>query len=612
MWIEILWFIWMGEIGATWFFLQAESSKNLIEKIWAVVTPAGLIVLSNWALFCVKPQLNLKNILTGKSNFQFFKWNFWLPQGSFQFLIWAVIISAPAGWGAVKFLRWLRKKNREGAEAAFKKKERMFDNPRVEKFNRVGYNPQEYFKDKEEYFVGLYTIGKKKTREPVYTNQEVLTQHVQVLGPSGTGKTTSLLSFIAQAVQKKVPVIFVDGKGEVDVILKIKVLCPQMKLFSPTLPQYSNTYNPLLSSADPNKIASLLQIGMHIERPGEARYFSDVQKEFLGTLLPLFTATGKKFNFIDILEFMIHRGVRKNLVYPLLKDTLYQTEMEALVENYSRKEEELRGLRANINTWFVQDTNLSPFINSYSSEINIRDIMQNGGAVLFSFSGAVESHRALGKMVLADIFHAVMERHASLSRHNFVLMILDEIGLYISEATGGFISTARSANIGCIFSHQATAQLKISDLGEKLAEIISTNANSTLLFRTIQEAGDFSEKWGTKQSIQRTEQIEEDVILSEKISKMGTLKPTDEQITHANLLRNLQRGQAVWKSLEHEGIPLNLGELPIDINKARFEEINHHNEEGNGLNLRKKRIEQNITDTEDEEKKDGEEKPGGI
>lgn len=612
MWIEVLWFIWMGEIGVTWFFLQKESSKNLIDNIWAVIFPAGLIASFNWVLFCVKPQFNLKNIFTGKSSFQFFKWNFWLPQGSLHFLIWAVIISAPAGWAVVKFLRWLRKKNIESAEAAFKRKERMFDNPRIDKFDRVEYNPREYFKDNEEYFVGLYTIGKKKTRVPVYTNQEVLTQHEQVLGPSGTGKTTALFTLIAQAIQKKVPVIFVDGKGEADVVLKMKVLCPQMKLFSPALPQYSNTYNPLLSTTDPNKIASLLQIGMHIERPGEAKVWSDVQKEFLGTLLPLFTATGKKFNFIDILEFMVHRGVRKNLVYPLLKDTLYQTEMESLIEKYSKKEQELIGLRANINTWFVQDTSLASLINSYSSEVNIRDVMQDGGVVLFSFSGAVESHRALGKMVFADIFHAVMERHASLAKHRFVLMVLDEIGLYISEATGGFISTARSANVGCVFSHQATAQLKISDLGEKLAEIISTNANSTLLFRTIQEASDFSEKWGTKQSIQRTEQIEEDVILSEKISKMGTLKPTDEQITHANLLRNLQRGQAVWKSLEHEGIPLNLGELPIDKNKAMLERISHYNEEENGLNLRKKRIEQGITDDDEEEKKEGGEISEGI
>lgn len=323
--------------------------------------------------------------------------------------------------------------------------------------------------------------------------------------------------------------------------------------------------------------------------PGEAKVYTDIQKKFLATLLHIFLETGQKFNFCDIVEFINHKEAR-DIVYAYIKDDFYKNEMLIFLARLSKNERELIGLATVLDQLFVSDDKISELINTYEPHISIRKILQEGGAVLFSFSAGMkaQTNEALAKMVLADIANAVGERHASLNQeHKFAMIILDEFGQYVSESFDKFISTARSANVGCILSHQTNAQLETYFSKDRLARVVRENTAGKIIFRQSEEASFWAECFGTKQSVKRTEQVETGPLLTERISTMGSLREVDEFIIHPNVLRKLQTGQAVWKFKDSLPEVISLGLYSEKFDKVEFEKVEH--QKGEGLDLREKR-----------------------
>src|SRR6185369_4815482 len=51
-------------------------------------------------------------------------------------------------------------------------------------------------------------------KEPVLVPLDQITTHVAVLGSTGSGKTTAALAIIEQLLEREVPVLLVDRKGD--------------------------------------------------------------------------------------------------------------------------------------------------------------------------------------------------------------------------------------------------------------------------------------------------------------------------------------------------------------------------------------------------------------
>jgi len=472
-------------------------------------------------------------------------------------------------------------------EFMFKHKIRLFET-KEEEIKKINYDVKEYFV-KDRFFIGL-----NKNKKPIYLSPTDLTTHIQVVGPSGVGKTVSTLFPLAvQCLLQGYPLIFVDGKGDAKLKTQLYAFCKRMGIkmyfFDTLQPDYSHTYNPLVGSTDPNELTNLLAVGLNLNAPGEAKVYTDIQKKFLLTLLHLFIQTGKKFNFCDIVEYVNHREAR-DIIYQYLSDHFYKNEMIVFLSRLPKKEKELINLSTILDQMFVSDEKIFVLVNTYEPDIDIRRILREGGAVLFSFSAGMkaQTNEALAKMVLADIANAVGERHAAFEQnHKFAMIILDEFGQYVSESFDKFISTARSANVACILSHQTNAQLETYFSKDRLARVVRENTSGKIIFRQSEEASFWAECFGTKQSVKRTEQVETGALLTEKISTMGSLREVDEFIIHPNVLRKLQVGQAVWKFKDQLPEIVSLGMFNIDSKDVKFEKVEHRM--GEGLNLREKR-----------------------
>jgi type IV secretory pathway TraG/TraD family ATPase VirD4 len=485
-------------------------------------------------------------------------------------------------------------------ELAYKHKIRLFES-KEDEFKKFSFDVKEYF------VKGKFFIGLNKNKKPIYLSPTDLTTHIQVVGPSGVGKTVSTLFPLAvQCLLQGYPLIFVDGKGDAKLKTQLYAFCKKMGIkmyfFDTLQPDYSHTYNPLVGSTDPNELTNLLAVGLNLNAPGEAKVYTDIQKKFLSTLLHLFVETRQKFNFCDVIEFINHKEAR-DIVYQCITDDFYKNEMIIFLSRLSKNERELIGLATILDQLFVSDEKIFMLINTYEPDIDIRRILREGGAVLFSFSAGMkaQTNEALAKMVLADIANAVGERHASFEQnHKFAMIVLDEFGQYVSESFDKFISTARSANVACILSHQTNAQLETYFSKDRLARVVRENTSGKIIFRQSEEASFWAETFGTKQSVKRTEQVETGAMLTEKISTMGSLREVDEFIIHPNVLRKLQVGQAVWKFQDQLPEVISLGMFNVDTKDVKFERVEH--KMGEGLNLREKRKCLVVIDTNKEQK----------
>ena len=496
----------------------------------------------------------------------------------------------------------------------FKLKLRMFTGKGSGDYKRIPVDIKAYLKP-DRYFLGL-----TEEKAPVYLTDSDIVTHIQVVGPSGVGKTASVLfPLAAQALEQGKSLVFIDGKGDSQLKSTLQKFCASkgrnMFFFDPLQPETSHTYNPLVSSSDPDEITNILAVGLNLDAPGEAKVYTDIQKKFLATLLHLFMNIGRKFNFVDIIEYINH-PVSRNIVHGLVKDGFYIEEMNVFLSRLSKNERELIGLSTVIDRLFVSDQHISEIINTYQPDIDIKTVLGFNAAVLFSFSAGKKAatNEALAKMVLADIFNSVGERHANRNKHDFVMIILDEFGQYVTESFDKFISTARSANVGCVLSHQTNAQLETNTGRDKLARVVRENTSTKVIFRQAEEASFWSEMFGTKSAMKRTEQVETTRFLTEKISTMGSLREVDEFLIHPNRLRQLDVGQAVFKRKAEPPVILSTGLYPVEGVDVESKLVGHNF--GEGLNLRQRRIgmcaEYVLKHSQPEKTETGNDKTGGV
>lgn len=442
---------------------------------------------------------------------------------------------------------------------------------------------------KSDYFIGLDGLG-----APVRITQTDLTRNVQVVGPPGTGKSILLFNFAIQAIQKGKGVCFVDGKGDMSFLNMLQAyfgndpVFKGFRFFTPLHPEMSHTYNPLISIEDPGELADMLANGLNLNVPGPGKVYSDTQKAYLLFLFNLFLATGKKFNFADLMTFTDYPDIREH-VYGLVGNRQLIDDIEHFFKRLKANQPELLGLTTQIQKLFCADPVISSLVNTYASDIVIKDLFEKKQFCLFSLSAGkkAETNEALAKMVISDVANAVGERMARPAHENdFVQLILDEFGQYVPPSFDKFITTARGANVGCILSHQSNAQLVTREGVDRLAGIVRECSNTTVLFKQAEEADFWARVLGTRASLKRTDVIEKSEFFTEKKSEKGSLREVEEFLIHPNRLKTLEVGQVAFRIADQLGKLVSIG--MFNLPKSLMMRLSpDHKPEAEGLNLRK-------------------------
>lgn len=483
-----------------------------------------------------------------------------------SFMIWKktayiFLISSAMFLGQFFWIRYIRPKVRvffrERIKQSFHTKDQRFIRMYKKPFNIVTYI------QKERLEANGFFIGKTaKDNVPIYLKKESICRHIQVVGPTGTGKTESVLKPISfQNAYLGHPTIFIDGKADVGLIKTFnKVFSNEKdrKFFSfNTLDieedrrydvlETSNTCNFLSQLESPETLTDMLSQALEMESNSDADFYFKTQKAFLLHLFRLFLDTKKQFTFIDIVEFINYEDCRKQ-AYEFAKATNCLESIKDIRHYLSTLKKgypELLGLKTTLEELFVSDSTVSKLVNTYNSDINIKKSLKNNDFLLFSLSSGnrYRSNSAIAKMTVSIINNFVGEKQGH-QKKPFWMIVLDEFGQYPSKSLEPLITTARSSNTAMILSYQNAAQL---EKYRGLQEIITSNSDTKIIFQTLDDADFWSRYMGTIESSKRTNPVEKDVFATEKILGVSSIREVDEFLIDPNGFRNLRQGQAILK-----------------------------------------------------------------
>ena len=326
-------------------------------------------------------------------------------------------------------------------------------------------------------------------------------QHLQVVGPTGSGKTALLTNLIAQDIQAGRGVILIESKG--DLFNAVLDRVPKERLHDVVLLDVNDTDYP---------------VGFNILQGSPYVVAADIQRLF-DHLYPQ-DARGVRVRqgfYHLILTLMMSRGVSSSMTFadlgPLALPTADQQEFSDRVVRGVDHIEELAGWWHDITAMSKtqRETYFKPLadriwqlsgrrsirniIGQSASTIDLRDVIRNKKILLVNLGRATQGTDTaglLGSILLNSVWSSVQGGAADPT--NPTMLYLDELQdfLNLPIAPADMFAQARSLGLAMTVAHQFLNQLT-----RELQDATQNNARSTVVFQTsADEARRFAKQFG--------------------------------------------------------------------------------------------------------------------
>ena len=378
-------------------------------------------------------------------------------------------------------------------------------------------------------------------KKPVYIPDNC--KHCFVCGTTGSGKTVALSNFIKHGAEIKLPMLVVDGKGDMGngSILEItKQFCKGQKLYIINLadPVNSAKYNPF-KNASPTMCKDML---INMTEWSEEHYKLNTER-YLQRLIILLNQNGIPLSFKTIINYM-SVGKFNSLSSNLLKSEIIS------------KDEHLLNLEISESCGKIAQSASARFSTIAESEfgsifdengIDIYTAIKENAVILFVLNPLLypEISPLMGRLVLIDAKQAVNKCFNSGLKRAF--FIFDEINSYVSTALIDLINKSRSANITSILATQSLSDLDFA-CNEAFKEQIIENTNNYIVLR--QNSAVNSEHWanilGTRATIDVTYQLQQRGRFETSDTGLGSARRTREFIYHPDDIKNLSVGKGIF------------------------------------------------------------------
>lgn len=393
-----------------------------------------------------------------------------------------------------------------------------------------------------------------KRTEPWLLAREHRERHMQIVGPTRSGKSQLLLSLCAQDMKIKRPVFLMEAKGDVgdfqqfSRLAKLAGRAQDLRYFNPSDPQ-SMTFNPIrpIPGQDPTSVANQISraIGREPGGGGDSEYFKSVDYARIQTMAEVFMATGRAFTLKDAFYYFEYEECRKK-AYSLCPDKA----LVALAERqFDGKSADTSALTALLRPWI--SGRLGQLLNSYEPQIRLEDIFKRDRLAYFAIPvGHLQVlANSLGRMVVAGLLAVAFKRQRMTRKPHPASVILDEFPEFATPVFASFIATVGSAKFWTIFSHQDLGQLRkvVGIDPDVFFSALYSNSSGCKVFFNLPHPEDaelIARAAGTVAAIKTTEAVE-----SGLFGDVGTgrksLREVEEFVAHPNVLRSLPPGVAV-------------------------------------------------------------------
>lgn len=383
-------------------------------------------------------------------------------------------------------------------------------------------------------------------------------KHCFVCGTTGSGKTVALANFVQHATDKELPLLLVDGKGDLGTgsLLEITRQFAQrnQKLYVINLsdPLHSDKYNPF-KNASPTICKDML---INMTEWSEEHYKLNTER-YLQKLVLMLSQADISLSLKTIIQY-------------IPTDRFNKLSMELVKAEIITKQEHTLNLEISKSSGKIAESACARFSTIAESElgilfdengIDIYTAIKENAVILFVLNPLLypELSPLMGKLILIDAKKAVSKCFGTDLERAF--FIFDEINSYASTALIDLINKSRSANITCVLATQSLSDLDFS-CGEAFKEQVIENVNNYIVLR--QNSAVNAEHWanilGTRATIEVTYQLEQQA-RNTNTTGLGSARRVREFLYHPDDIKALKTGKGFYLSRDS-----NI-HCPVTINK---------------------------------------------
>lgn len=311
-------------------------------------------------------------------------------------------------------------------------------------------------------------------------------RHTYVIGASGTGKSTLLLSMIAQDLEAGNGLAVLDPHGDLidDVLTHIPADRVQdVIVFDPADESFPVGFNVLSAHSELER--TLLSSDLVAVFKRLSTTFGDQMAAVLGNAVLAFLEHPSGGTLVDLRRFLIDKSFRAEFLEGVRDDQV--------VSYWQEEFPLLRGLPhapllTRLNT-FLRPKLVRHMVAQRDDRLGMREIMDDRRILLARLSqGGIgeENAHLLGSLLVSRIAQAAMSRQevAVASRVPFFLY-MDEFHHFITPSTAAILSGARKYGLGLVLAHQELRQLR--SRSEEVASAVLANAATRVVFRVSEQ-----------------------------------------------------------------------------------------------------------------------------
>lgn len=405
----------------------------------------------------------------------------------------------------------------------------------------------------------------------------MLISHMVVTGPSGNGKTTTLLRIMwgwcVLWAARRLPLVLFDFKADVELRADIEAIAAatgrRVHVVSVTGP--STTYNPIRHGSSEEVASRLIETLANADGGGfESPHHRSVGERWLNVAVAVLDAVvaaqapgwrrtqdGQpepwQRTLQDLAVLMPFTTLRGELG-ALSGDV--RARARRLVDEVETEKDLLRSISGMTQrVALLTETAAGRVALERPDGLDLEQVIRQGDIALFSLSTQANSAaaRAIGNLAIADL-SAVLDRLGderwSKTEDRRVLVVLDEFGGLGGSLLSGLLQRARSAGASLIVSSQTDGGF--TSVSPEFAEDVWGNSNVWILHRQVADSASArAEALGTTSGWAETLQVTEDTDVlgaTSAGSGVGSLRKVERFTVHPNELKKLDVGQIIFAS----------------------------------------------------------------
>lgn len=483
----------------------------------------------------------------------------------------------------------------------------------VDKSKDVGFVlPSDEVYDEPGLVVG-YT---KDDNRKVVLPYNLLSYHMSIIGASGYGKTTLLMSMLYQQIRSGGGFIFGDAKIDADTRDTLGYWVTktgrsnEFYIINFDDPSNGNTYNPALEG-DADEVSSRLMNVMPEATGGGADHYRSTVQLAITIIIAALKSRNIRYTFSDLsilmqsasaLEWLLNKTPegsqeRMNLEVFLNKFRKIEYSKDGTVSHpidENKIKDTLGGLGNRIGN-FAQGK-MGEVMNTYTPEIDLYDIIMNNKMLYVMLPTMAKNEQSIifMKMFIGDLRSAVsrIQKIPKTERPTPPFMVpIDEFGPVATESITTLFEQARSAGLSLIPGFQTFGQLDkvgegfddillqntttkayfkfgVSDSAERAADNIGQTKNYQHSISSSSGVGDGS------QTLRATPQA----TLSANEGSGDTWRTIEEHKIRIDQLKGLGKGEAIitiGPKIYHVQVPMMYSPIDKNPNRKPFTSLKH-------------------------------------